>query len=211
VGFQVLSWCVATCLRVCTWILLDENERQQCTIELEQMYHKDHGAPQGFDSMSNVLAALQVQLIQLGCTKALHDQYITIAPTFKVVDKQLVFKLYYNQHTGTNLQSILDVIRMWHKSGLDSISPLKRNAPAPLRLDIPVAAVARRPEAAPDSNEDEDDGAGGKAAGPTSKTDPNEHGGRTSLLESSSLGAPRGRPRHRAQLAPAHGHPKRAS
>jgi hypothetical protein len=104
---------------VCTWILdslerptrvpeysplgglLDENELRECAIELEQMYHKDHGAPQGCDSMSNVPAALQLQLIQLGCTKACRDRY-----------------------TGTNLQSILDVIRMWHKNLGWTASPL---------------------------------------------------------------------------------------
>jgi hypothetical protein len=207
--------------RVCMWILdllerptrvpeysplgglLDENELRECAIELERMHHKDHGAPQGRDSMSNVPAALQVQLIQLGCTKARCDWHITIAPTFKAVDKQRAFELYYNQHTGTNLQSILDVIQTWHRSWLDSVSPLKRNAPAPLRLDIPVAAVARWPEAAPNSNDNEDDGARGKAAGPTGKTDPNKHGGGTSSSEPSHSGAPHGRLRSHAQSAPA--------
>jgi hypothetical protein len=43
--------------------LMGENERKECAIELERKYRKDHGAPQGRDSMSNVLVALQVQLI----------------------------------------------------------------------------------------------------------------------------------------------------
>jgi hypothetical protein len=143
---------------------MDENEQKECTIELEQMYHKDHRAPQGRDSMSNVWVALQAQLIQLGCTKARRDRYITIAPTFKAVEKQRAFEVYYNQHTGGDLKSILDVIWTWHKSWLESISPVKRGTPAPLHLDIPVAAVARHPEADPKSNDDVDDGAGGKVA-----------------------------------------------